>query len=101
MTESDDLIPADTPLTETEEFIVRCGVPMIEIFFIDRRGQMTSENHVNDPFTLAETIAMSMDRTGAHWAVYPDGEFWALTGKGKTRHYQSKEAAEMVAIHRG
>lgn len=74
---------------------------MIPIFFIASDGRMVEESHVNDPLTLAETIAMSMTRTGAIWAVYPDGEQWALTGKGRTRHYPNREAAEMVAIHRG
>lgn len=73
---------------------------MIDVFFISRTGEITSEAHVNDPITLAETIAMSMDRTGARYAVYPDGQFWALTGGGKTRHFPNREAAEMVAIHR-
>lgn len=100
MSETDKLVPADTPLTETEQFIVNSGVPLRPIFFIDRDGKIIEENHVDDPLTLAETIAMSMGRTNAKWAVYPDGGRWALTGKGTTRHYDTREAAEMVAIHR-
>ena len=99
MTETDP--PLKHPLTETEQFMLNVGVPMRSIFFIMADGRMAEENHVDDPMTLAETIAMSMDRTGAIWAVYPDGDLWALTGRGRTRHYPTREAAEMVAIHRG
>ena len=100
MTESSELAPTDTPLTETEQFIVDYGVPMRPVFFIDRRGAIVEEMHVDDPITLAETIAMSMDRTRARAAVYPDGDKWALTSKGKTRHFPNREAAEMAAIHK-
>lgn len=72
MTETDP--PLKQPLTETEQFMLNVGVPMHSIFFIMADGRMAEENHVDDPLTLAETIAMSMDRTGAIWAVYPDGD---------------------------
>lgn len=85
----------------SDERIIDFGLPMIEVFLIMRDGRMETETHVNDPTTLAETVAMSMSRTRARWAVYPDGDKWALTGKGKTRHYPTREAAEMLAIHRG
>lgn len=91
-------------MTETENWIdkqLQLRGQMIGVFFIMHDGRMEEELHVNDPLTLAETVAMSLARTGARWAVYPDGDLWALTGKGKTRHYPSREAAEMVAIHRG
>jgi hypothetical protein len=81
--------------------IIDFNLPMIEVFFIMRDGRIEQETHVNDPLTLAETVAMSLDRTRARWAVYPDGQLWALTGRGTTRHYPNREAAEMVAIHRG
>lgn len=77
------------------------GLPTVDVFVIMADGRIEHETHILDPVTVAETVAMSLSRTGARWAVYPDGDLWALTGKGKTRHYPSREAAEMVAIHRG
>lgn len=92
-----------TPNTrdKTDAWLEQLGMQFVEVFLIRRDGSYTTERHVNDAFTLPEAVAMSMSTTGAVWAVYPDGDRWALTGKGKTRYYPTREAAEMVAIHRG
>jgi hypothetical protein len=83
------------------EFGLAGGTKLVRVFFVGKDGRLFEELHVDDPTTLAETVAMSLARSHARWAVWPDGTLWALTGGGRTRHYPSKEAAEMVAIHRG
>ena len=100
MSESNGFADVEKP-TETEQWLKSLGMPMIEIFFIARDGSLVTEHHVHDDTTLPHTIAMSLSRTGARWAVYPDGQLWALTGSGQTRHFETREAAEMVAIHSG
>lgn len=94
-------IGPETPeQADNEAWMESLGAKLVEVTFYSR-GRQYTERHVRDPDTLAETVRMTCDRLGG-MAVIPDNSGWLLVGSGEMgKRYPSKEAAEMVAIHRG
>lgn len=88
--------------TPTEEWIGTLGTTFIEVSFYVK-GAFVREQHVDDPETLEETIRMAIGRIGGRCALYDAGgeKGWCLLSHDRVRHYDTKEAAEMVMIHRG
>jgi hypothetical protein len=88
--------------TETEKWLESIGTKLIDVLFVLPNKTMT-EAHVADPDMIEVTVRMSLDRfPKPSYAVLPCSKGWALHCSTKpVRHYQTKEAAEMVAIHRG
>ena len=77
-------------------------VKLVEVTFFAPDGEMFSQQHVEDITTLVETIRMTMERWNCRYAVHPYMGRWCLvTAPGRLRYYDTREAAEMVAIHRG
>lgn len=75
---------------------------LIRVVFCARGGVWKDEYHISDPITLPETIRMTMDRTGARYAIHRSGTGWVLIGGRKQRReFTTREAAEMTAIHNG
>ena len=79
-----------------------------------KRKILFTEQHVDDATALPETVAKAMSKLNARAAVYPWMGRWALATpggvtalndkviqRGTLRYYDTKEAAEMVAIHNG
>lgn len=93
-------IGPETPeQADNEAWLETLGAKLVEVTFY-RKGEQFTERHVNDPDTLAETVAMGVSRHNA-LAVIPSAKGWDLIGLGSPKTYPTKEAAEMVAIHRG
>lgn len=79
---------------------------LVEVLFFDAKGETFTEKHVDDSTTLPETARMTMERLVLSYAVFPYLGRWCLVTPGKSptklfRYYDTREAAEMVAIHRG
>ena len=81
------------------------GVKFIVVTFITRDHVLLMEQHVDDPETIELTVRQSMSRMRWDYAIYPWMGRWVLLsvrrGPSHVRYYDSKEAAEMVAIHGG
>jgi len=83
------------------------GLKLIEVTFYPQGDEPFVEEHVDDLSTLPETVRMTMERKSrVDYAVYPYVGQWCLVSPRKRpekllRYYNTKEAAEMVAIHRG
>lgn len=92
--------------TDTEKWLASLGTPFVTVWFLDRNGGLMDERHVADPDTIFETVKMTIERLGLRSAVLPWQGRWCLyTPFGKLleqqRFYDTREAAEMVMIHRG
>ena len=85
-----------------EQWLGNLGVKFIEVWMYVGEGKFLPFNHVDDPETLDETIIDGMRRHRARYALHPYHGGWRLVG-GKAvntmRYYDTREAAEMVAIH--
>lgn len=78
------------------------NIPMIDVSFLRSDGSWFVETHVDDPSTIFDTIGMALGRSGNRYAVVLHGGSWVLySHKHGARYYDTKEAAEMVAIHNG
>lgn len=91
--------------TTQVEWLRNLGVKFVGVA-IFAEDQIIYEDHVDDATTLPDTIAMSMEKRRARAAVYPWMGRWALSMTGapltkKLRYFDTREAAEMVAIHNG
>lgn len=92
--------------TDTEKWLTtQLKLPLVTVWF-ERRGELIDEKHVNDESTIFETVKMTIERLGLRSAVLPWQGRWCLyTPFGKLleqqRFYDTREAAEMVMIHRG
>lgn len=76
-------------------------IPMIDVALMKPDGTWSTETHVDDPTTIFETIGMTLER-GFKYAVVAYHGRWALCFRPhKVRYFDTKEAAEMVAIHHG
>lgn len=99
------LAGAVTPNTRAnaEAWLGSLGIPMIDVTFLRGDGSWQVEKHVDDELTIAETIAMTLRNSTYLYALRPYHGRWELRGQkvNTVRYYDSKEAAEMVAIHRG
>lgn len=94
-----------TNRSETEAWLETLGSRFVEVHFYTRRdGHLTwlEERHIDDPETLFTTICMSLERLGGRFAVHPDrGDYVLVDARERTtKLYGSREAAEMVAMHR-
>jgi len=93
--------------TSVHDDWLRRRVKLVDVTFFPRGKEPYTERHVDDVSTLPETVKMSLDRGLAYAAVYPYGGRWCLAWPThpdedkRLRYYDNKEAAEMVAIHRG
>lgn len=91
------------PRSDVERWLNDIKVPLVNVrLYI--RGDWIDENHVEDAGTIAETVAMSLQRLGGRYAVWRVGDGWMLFDRmfvEKSRTYPTKEAAEMVAMHHG
>ncbi len=87
----------------TEEWIESLGVKLVDVWFLRADGTWFLEKQVDDEDTIAETIGMTLERVRhAGYALRTYHGRWELTGPArKMRYYDTREAAEMVAIHNG
>lgn len=88
------------------EWLADLNARLINVLFFDEDGRPFEERHVDDVSTLPETVRMTMERLRCTYAVYPYMGRWCLVAPSKAplkllRYYDTREAAEMVAIHRG
>jgi hypothetical protein len=89
-----------------EEWLRELNVPLVDVWFL-RVGSSDwiEEKHVNDIATIDETIMMTMNRLGCFYALHLYQGRWRLVGRRHPsrlyRYYDTREAAEMVAIHNG
>lgn len=65
------------------------------------RPNWVDERHIADPETIETTVSMSLERLGGNYAIWQQGDQWALYRRRPelVRHLPSREAAEMLAIH--
>lgn len=95
--------------SQTVDWLEELGTKFVDVTLLARKPSGTEilvEQHVDDLTTLPETIRMSMERLRADYAIYPYMGRWCLVSQFKERakmlrYYDSKEAAEMVALHNG
>lgn len=98
-----------TAADTAEEWLTGLGTKFIdEQLFIPKDGRIehSIEHHVDDCSTLPETVRLSMERCQARYAIYSYMGRWCLITPGKSptrriRYYDTREAAEMVAILNG
>ena len=97
--------PTPNNRAETETFLERAGLRFVVVRFYlaDRDHQpWVEERHVDDPVTLEHVVRQTLSRHRARYAVCPYHGRWALICSARlTRYYDTREAAEMVAIHNG
>ena len=89
-----------------EEWLASLNTKLVDVMFFTQQGEQLDERHVDDSSTLPETVRMTMERLNLAYAVYPYMGRLCLVTPGKSptkllRYYDTREAAEMVAIHRG
>lgn len=87
---------------EAEKWLTTLGTQLVSVWFLDKDGVWVDERHVDDSITIDETIDMTLRRTGWRYSLRlcSNGR-WELRGRGKYRYFDSREAAEMVAVHNG
>lgn len=108
---------ANTP-SKTEAWLESLGSTFVDVYLYLPKSQTLTvdwldERHIANPETLTTTVSMSLSRLGGRYAVWKDGEEWVLLDARKmgavhdsesiaisTKRYPSREAAEMVAMHR-
>lgn len=91
--------------SDQEAWLKSLGITFVDVF-VRYKGEITYEQHVDDPRTLADTVRLSMERRVGAIAVFPYCGMWAVCAPytqsdKQTRYYDTKEAAEMIAIHNG
>ena len=87
---------------DAEDWVMSLGVTLVPVAFLCADGAWVVEQHVDDELTISETIGMMLDRSRATYALRAYHGRWELTRRGHgVRYYDTKEAAEMVAIHNG
>ncbi len=91
--------------TDTEKWLASLGTQFIDVWFLDRNGGLMDERHVADPDTIFETVKLTIERLGCRAAVLPYMGRWCVYAPAKAppknlRYYDTREAAEMVMIHR-
>ncbi len=87
-----------------EAWLESLNVVMIEVWFLCDDKTWQAEKHVNDVATLQETTRMTMERQRCFYCVWQVGEeCWMLHRMNPPllRTYETREAAEMVAILNG
>jgi len=87
-----------------EQWAAELGSTFVQVWFYERRRRrFLLEPQVDDDDTFLECCSEAMRRIGANLALWDDGEMWNVLDRrtGDTKRYPSKEAAEMIAIHRG
>lgn len=86
-----------------EAWLDELNIPMIDVTFLRTDGSWYVEKHVDDATTIEDTIAMTLRNTTYLYALRRYHGRWELRGRqvNTVRYYDSKEAAEMVAIHGG
>lgn len=93
------------PLSVCESWMQGLAVKFVNVTFVTGEHVLKMEQHVDDPETLEFTIRQSMARMAWSYAIFPWMGRWVLMSKpGRligTRYYDSREAAEMVALHGG
>lgn len=90
---------------KTEQWLEHLGVGFVDVWFFHPKGhvQWLLRPQVDDPKTLCECLRIEMGRSGARCALWHGLDRWnlLLRGSDTIRTYPNREAAEMVAIHRG
>lgn len=91
--------------SDQAQWLSDLGVALVQVqLFV--KGRWIDERHVADITTLEETVSMSLKRLGGNYAVTPWQGRWALftvpsgPRRMRLRYYDTREAAEMVAMHR-
>lgn len=96
---------SESLLTECEDWMQDLGVKLVCVTFVTGEHVLKTEQHVDDLETLEMSVRRSLERMVWSYAIYPYMGRWVLVsrrrGAPSTRYYDSKEAAEMVAIHGG
>lgn len=94
--------PTPNTRDKTEDWMKSLGVKFCDVWFYTSRRTWKHEPQVKDDDTFLEAISMAFVRLLATHALWFDGEMWCLLIRvsGDTKRYPSREAAEMVAIHR-
>jgi hypothetical protein len=86
-----------------EDWFKSLGINLVDVWFLCADGTWLLQKQVDDEDTIFETIGMPLERvhrTGYALRAYHGR--WELTGPArKVRYYDTREAAEMVAIHNG
>lgn len=83
------------------EWLKSLGTTFVDVLICAKGKEPFYEEHVADMTTLPDTVRMSLERARGSVAVYPWMNGWVLHRLGQpVRNYATKEAAEMVAIHR-
>lgn len=86
----------------TERWLAGLGVAFTPVSFLCADGAWVIEQHVDDELTIGDTIRMTLDRSRTSYALRAYHGRWELTHRIRgVRYYDTKEAAEMVAIHNG
>ncbi len=93
-------------MANSADWLKALNVRMIDVRLFDDHGLIVTEPHVDDITPIHETARMTLDRYAFRAAVYPYMGRWCLVCPDKPlgkrlRYYDTQEAAEMVAIHRG
>lgn len=92
----------------TEAWLGELNVTFVDVWFYDSRMRTwIDERHVDDPATLDATIVMTMGRLRLSYALHTYHGRWRLLtgwrgdrrGRESFRYFDSREAAEMLAIH--
>jgi hypothetical protein len=90
-----------SPHAAVEQWMQSVGTKFCDVWFFTRNRDWVMEKQVDDHDTFLETVDMALHRLGGNYAMWFDGERWAMVKRntGDTKTYPSREAAEMVAIH--
>jgi hypothetical protein len=95
----------DRALKTQETWLKNLGVKFVDVWFYHpKAGVWTCEPQVADPLTIEETVNMALTRLKATYALRTYEGRWLLIKKfggvhKHNRYYDTREAAEMVAIH--
>lgn len=95
----------DPPETEQTKWLRSLGAKFVDVWLCLPNGDLVDERHVDDPETLETTVQMSMDRLDARTDMFPCDDRWCVFSPYRAeakryRYYPTREAAEMVMIHR-